>query len=113
MMDFWRSLISSVQENAELTVLILLLFGTGVVWGEDRFATHDDLRRSIEPLEHGIYDLRQSNLQQQRRELRSQIAEIHYAIEQNEATDWQRKFLPELESDLADINDALSDLENP
>lgn len=106
-MNFAQSLVNSIKENAELTILILCLFCAGVVWGEQTFVTQSDLRRALHPIEKSIYDLKTANLQQQRRELRAQIAEIEYAIKRGEASDWQREFLPELQSDLDDIQDQL------
>lgn len=105
-----RSLIGSIQENAELTFLIIALFIAGAVWGQETFATQEDLKRALIPIQESIANLNRANLQQQRRELRSQIAEIHYAIENGTATDWQRQFLPELQSDLDDVQDAIDKL---
>lgn len=112
MSDLFTRLVVSVRENAELTILILVLYGAVIVYGNDRFATQDDLARAIKPVEDSILELRRGNLQQQRRELRSQIAEINYAIKNGEASNWQRDFLPELHSDLDDVQDQLKILGN-
>jgi hypothetical protein len=125
-MAFITSLVNSIKQNAELTVLILLLWSTSFVWGNNTFASDQDIDNAIEqaisPLTKtinllgaqvkrngdSIVQFQRASLQQERREVTREINQLRRVIESGEGTERDQSELDDLISDLDDINDALA-----
>ncbi len=134
-MNISDKLQQSVIHHWDLLCVIVAISGLGFWWGSDTFATEEDIQSQLAPLQveiAGLKTLAQSNsaaigtvgdavmdiqvqiqlssLEAQRREINRDIREIENAQRDGLATEREVNSLPDLYSDLQDIQDDIDRL---
>lgn len=136
-MDVSENLKRSVIDHWELLCTLCVVFALHLAWADKTYASNEDVNKALKPLEAQLEELvtnvekngsaiaglesgltqveiqiQRSSLQQERRELNRNIREIENAISDGLASEREEMGLPGLYSDLQDIEDEISRLDN-